>query len=52
MSSLSSPSPRSPEVTAYRQAFVREAWVGARVHSPWLGRIIELPQGARPVCTR
>ena len=41
----SSPSPRVAEVTAYRQAFLREAWVGARVDSPWLGRIIELPQG-------
>ena len=28
---------------------MREAWVGARVHSPWVGRIIELPPG-RQTC--
>ena len=33
----------------YRAAFVREAWVGARVHSPWVGRTIELPPG-RQTC--
>jgi serine/threonine protein phosphatase PrpC len=33
------------EVAAYRAAFVRETWVGARVNSPWIGRIIELPPG-------
>src|SRR5208282_4235809 len=36
-------------VATYRAAFVREAWVGARVHSPWVGRIIELPPG-RQTC--
>jgi serine/threonine protein phosphatase PrpC len=42
---LKFPKPRVAEVDAYRRAFVREAWVGTRVDSPWLGRIIELPYG-------
>jgi serine/threonine protein phosphatase PrpC len=46
---LKFPKPKVAEVSAYRQAFLREAWVGARVDSPWLGRIIELPQG-RQTC--
>jgi serine/threonine protein phosphatase PrpC len=46
---LKFPKPRVAEVSAYRKAFVREAWVGARVDSPWVGRIIELPQG-RQTC--
>ena len=37
---------REAPVTA---AFVREAWVGARVNSPWVGRIIELPP-SRQTC--
>ena len=46
---LKFPKPRVAEVDAYRRAFVREARVAARVDSPWLGRIIELPQG-RQTC--
>jgi serine/threonine protein phosphatase PrpC len=46
---LKFPKPKVAEVDAYRRAFLREAWVGARVESPWLGRIIELPQG-RQTC--
>jgi len=46
---LKFPKPRVAEVAAYRQAFLREAWVGARVDSPWVGRIIELPSG-RQTC--
>lgn len=42
---LKFPKPGVAEIAAYRRAFVREAWVGTRVNSPWLGRIIELPQG-------
>lgn len=37
-----------PEVAAtplYRRAFQREAWVAARVRSPGLGEVIELPPG-------
>ncbi len=43
------PKPMVADVAAHRAAFVREAWVGARVHSPWLGRILELPYG-RQTC--
>jgi serine/threonine protein phosphatase PrpC len=46
---LKFPKPRVAAVATYRAAFVREAWVGARVNSPWLGRIIELPPG-RQTC--
>ncbi len=46
---LKFPKPQVAAVATYRAAFVREAWVGARVHSPWIGRIIELPQG-RQTC--
>jgi serine/threonine protein phosphatase PrpC len=46
---LKFPKPQLATVGAYRAAFVREAWVGARVHSPWIGRIIELPPG-RQTC--
>jgi serine/threonine protein kinase len=42
---LKFPKPRLASVDAYRAAFVREAWVGARVTSPWLGHVIELPPG-------
>jgi serine/threonine protein phosphatase PrpC len=46
---LKFPKPQVATVAAYRTAFVREAWVGARVHSPWVGRVIELPPG-RQTC--
>lgn len=46
---LKFPKPQVGEVAAYRTAFVRETWVGARVNSPWIGRIIELPPG-RQTC--
>jgi serine/threonine protein phosphatase PrpC len=46
---LKFPKPQVASVAAYHAAFVREAWVGARVHSPWVGRIIELPPG-RQTC--
>jgi serine/threonine protein phosphatase PrpC len=42
---LKFPKPQVAAVDIYRAAFVREAWVGARVHSPWVGRTIELPPG-------
>jgi serine/threonine protein phosphatase PrpC len=42
---LKFPKPQVAAVATYRAAFVREAWVGARVHSPWVGRTIELPPG-------
>ncbi len=46
---LKFPKPQVAAVDTYRTAFVREAWVGARVHSPWVGRTIELPPG-RQTC--
>ncbi len=46
---LKFPKPQIASVDAYRAAFVREAWVGARVHNPWIGRVIELPPG-RQTC--
>ncbi len=46
---LKFPKPQIASVAAYRAAFVREAWVGARVHHPWVGRVIELPPG-RQTC--
>ena len=42
---LKFPKPMVASVDAYRGAFIREAWVGARVNSPWLGQVIELPPG-------
>jgi serine/threonine protein phosphatase PrpC len=42
---LKFPKPLVASVDTYRTAFVREAWVGARVNSPWLGHVIELPPG-------
>ena len=46
---LKFPKPLVASVDTYRAAFVREAWVGARVTSPWLGHVIELPPG-RQTC--
>jgi serine/threonine protein phosphatase PrpC len=46
---LKVPKPLVASVDSYRAAFVREAWVGARMNSPWLGRIIEQPP-ARQTC--
>jgi serine/threonine protein phosphatase PrpC len=46
---LKFPKPQVATVATYRAAFVREAWVGARVTSPWIGRVIELPPG-RQTC--
>src|SRR6202047_1147649 len=46
---LKFPKPLVATVDTYRAAFIREAWVGARVTSPWLGHTIELPPG-RETC--
>ena len=46
---LKFPKPQATEAAELRAAFEREAWVGTRVHSPSLGRIIELP-GGRQSC--
>ncbi|MBV9151398.1 MAG: bifunctional protein-serine/threonine kinase/phosphatase [Alphaproteobacteria bacterium] len=42
---LKFPKPELASVEAYRAAFAREAWVGARVHNPGVGRVIDLPPG-------
>jgi serine/threonine protein kinase len=42
---LKFPKPQVATVATLRAAFVREAWVGARVHSPFVVRTIELPPG-------
>jgi serine/threonine protein phosphatase PrpC len=46
---LKFPKPQVAAVATIRAAFVREAWVGARDYSPWVGRTIELPPG-RQTC--
>jgi serine/threonine protein phosphatase PrpC len=43
------PKPQLASADVYRAAFLREAWVGASVNSPWLGHTIELPAG-RQTC--
>ena len=42
---LKFPKPGLASDSTYRALFLREAWVGARVHSPWIGRVIEQPTG-------
>lgn len=46
---LKFPKPTAATADTQRAAFLREAWVGARVTSPWVGRIIQLPPG-RQTC--
>ena len=46
---LKFPKPQVASVAAQHAAFVREAWVGARVHGPWIARVIELTPG-RQTC--
>ena len=42
---LKFPKPELVAVESQHAAFVREAWVGMRVRSPWVGRVLELPPG-------
>jgi serine/threonine protein phosphatase PrpC len=46
---LKFPKPQAESVAMFRKAFAREAWVGVRVNSPWVGRIIALPP-SRQTC--
>jgi serine/threonine protein phosphatase PrpC len=46
---LKFPKPHLATVAAHHAAFVREAWVGARVHSPWVGAVLE-PAPGRQTC--
>jgi serine/threonine protein kinase len=39
------PKPQIAAVATHHAAFVREAWVGAHVHSPWVAQILEPPPG-------
>lgn len=42
---LKFPHPRVADDASYRLAFINEAWVSARVRSPFIGEIIELAPG-------
>lgn len=46
---LKFPKPQVAADAIYHAAFVREAWVGTRVSSPWVAHVIELPPG-RQTC--
>src|SRR5271157_4933365 len=43
------PKPQVAAVATHHAAFIREAWVGAHVHSPWVAHVLELPPG-RQTC--
>jgi serine/threonine protein phosphatase PrpC len=42
---LKFPQPRVAEEREYHAAFLREAWIAARVQSPWVAEVKELPPG-------
>jgi serine/threonine protein phosphatase PrpC len=42
---LKFPKPQVATAATHRAAFAREAWIAARVHSPWVGHVIQLPPG-------
>jgi len=44
---LKFPHPRVAAEVSYRRAFVNEAWVAARVRSPFIGEIVEAQEGRR-----
>ncbi len=46
---LKFPRPQVAAVATHHAAFIREAWVGAHVHSPWVAHVLELPPG-RQTC--
>ena len=46
---LKFPKPQVAAISTFHSAFVREAWVGTRVTSPWVVHVIELPPG-RQAC--
>jgi serine/threonine protein phosphatase PrpC len=46
---LKFPKPQVAAVATHHAAFVREAWVGAHVHSPWVAQVLQLPAG-RQTC--
>jgi len=42
---LKFPNPNVASDSDYYDAFLREAWIGARVHSPWVAEVVEPPPG-------
>lgn len=42
---LKFPQERVADDATYRRAFLREAWIAARVTSPWVSKLTELPPG-------
>jgi serine/threonine protein phosphatase PrpC len=44
---LKFPKPVTGAESVLRGAFLREAWIAARVRSPWVGEAVELPAGRR-----
>jgi len=42
---LKFPNPNVTTDRAYYAAFLREAWIGARIHSPWVAEVNEPPPG-------
>jgi serine/threonine protein phosphatase PrpC len=44
---LKFPHPRVAVEASYRRAFVNEAWVAARVRSPFIGEVVEQAEGRR-----
>jgi len=44
---LKFPHPRVAAGASYRRAFVNEAWVAARVRSPFIGEVVEQEEGRR-----
>jgi len=46
---LKFPKPQVAETKIFHASFVREAWVGTRITSPWVAHVIELPPG-RQTC--
>jgi serine/threonine protein phosphatase PrpC len=46
---LKFPKPHVAAAATHHPSFVREAWVGAQVHSPWVAQVLQLPPG-RQTC--
>ena len=42
---LKFPHPHIASEREHYEAFVREAWIGGRVHSPWVAEVVEPPPG-------
>jgi serine/threonine protein phosphatase PrpC len=42
---LKFPKPQTCPADTLRAAFAREAWVGERINSPWIARVIAMPPG-------